>query len=371
MSGDLVPQQPDKQNLPVAAQQIQTQLSSLQAAFQQAGVHEKIDATRFQEFNRRKSKNTLAGYRRDLQRMADLLLPNAGDDAGLQLSLFPALWRDIDETVVYAYRSRMESEGYALSSINRALCAVRSYAKLAMLSQVMPSEAYAKIAAIKGYSDKEAASLDQKRDYTRRAQVDENATGKKAEAVRIPDDIFHDLMTDHDLDTYAGLRAAVVIRILAELGLRAGELAGIERKQVNLMAGSIRFYREKVHKTQTMKISRRLMKLLRLYMDVFPRGKYLTWKLSPAGKPLQCDPDENGLSRAGISMLVKQQGRRFGLGKLSAHDLRHHWTTAQHRNGVDSVQLQRMGGWSSPAMLQTYIEEMDDVNDGHESPYDI
>jgi integrase len=162
-----------------------------------------------------------------------------------------------------------------------------------------------------------------------------------------------------------------MIRILAELGLRAGELAGLQWDDVNLVDGNVRFYREKVNKVQTMKFSRRLMKLLRRYMNKFPRGKYLIWKLSPSGKPLKNAADDNGISRSAVSMAVKNEGRRFGLNKLSAHDLRHHWTTAQHRNGVDSVQLQRMGGWNSPAMLQTYIDEMDDVNDGHESPYDI
>ncbi|MEO0564400.1 MAG: hypothetical protein AAF125_20010 [Chloroflexota bacterium] len=68
-----------------------------------------------------------------------------------------------------------------------------------------------------------------------------------------------------------------------------------------------------------------LQSLLRLYMRAMPvpvvSGKLLygVTRGDKVGK--------NGLSAANISMIVKRFGQEMGLPTLSAHDLRHHWTT--------------------------------------------
>lgn len=331
-------------------------------------LQDTADATRFARFNREKSQNTLKAYRQDLQRFGEAWLGEAcSPDFGQQMMVDASLWFYVTHGEVTAFVLWMENQGYALSTLNRALYAIRSYAKQAMLAGVMSNEQYARIEGISGYDGKTAANVNEGRDLTRRDQVDDEISVKKAEATRIPKDLLDVLLYEHRIDTLKGLRNAVLFNLLLQLGLRASEVADLKWLDVDLERGEIRFYRRKVAKTQTMGLSTMLQSLLRLYMDSLPHpdqdGKllYAVTRGDNIGK--------NGLSAANISMIVKRFGQNIGLPALSAHDLRHHWTTTLHDKGVDTLTLQRMGGWNSPRMLQRYVAEKGRVNEGLENPY--
>lgn len=344
-------------------------------------LQEAADAVRFMRFNQSKAVNTLIAYCRDLQLFAETWLgANAPPNAGELLTLDPALWEYITHGEVEAFIHWMEREGYALTSINRALYAIRSYARLALLSGLMDNMQYAKIEGIAGRRGKEAQNVDDHRAHAgkpiRRSAVKPDAAIKKADSTKIPADILDKLRHDHDLATLYGLRAALIANVLLELGLRASELAGLQWGNVDLERGEIYFYRPKVGKWQTMGLSKGLQAILRRYMATFPHpsetadeagrdNKRLLWSLSRWERVTV-----NGLSPAAVSMVVKRLGQRHDLPGLSAHDLRHHWTTAQHRRKVDTLRLQRMGGWKGPQMLELYIEEYERVNEGYETPYE-
>ncbi|MBM9403763.1 tyrosine-type recombinase/integrase [Gluconacetobacter azotocaptans] len=46
--------------------------------------------------------------------------------------------------------------------------------------------------------------------------------------------------------------------------------------------------------------------------------------------------------------------RRAGIVDFSPHSWRHHWASWMVMTGCDLVTLMRLGGWSSPAMVQRY-----------------
>jgi len=331
-------------------------------------LQDAADASRFEQFNRKKSNNTLKAYRQDLQRLGEVWLADACPaDFGMQMMTNPALWSYVTHGEVTAFVLWMQQQGYALSTVNRSLYAIRVYAKQAMLSGTVTTEQYTKIEGISGYDGKSAANVDEKRDITRRDMVNEDISVKKAEPTRIPADLLDALLYDHNIETLKGLRNAVLFNVLLQLGLRAGEVADLKWSDVDLERGEIRFYRRKVAKTQTMGLSTMLQGLLRLYMDAVLNpgkdGKLLY------GVTRGDNISKNGLSAANISMIVKRFGKEIGLPALSAHDLRHHWTTTLHDRGVDTLTLQRMGGWNSPQMLQRYVAEKSRVNDGLENPY--
>ena len=50
-------------------------------------------------------------------------------------------------------------------------------------------------------------------------------------------------------------------------------------------------------------------------------------------------------------------GAAIGL-DISAHDCRHYYATAAHRGGTDMLDIMRAGGWSSPAMVTRYVDNM-------------
>lgn len=328
-----------------------------------------VDATRFERFNKKKSPNTLKAYRRDLQKFGRAWLgDNCPKHFGQDMTTDPTLWQYVTHGEVTTFILWLKTQGYALSTINRALYAMRSYAKLAMLSGAMGHEQYAKIAGIEGDTGKQAHNIDDQRPVTRRDQLDSVDTVKKADPTRIPEDIVHSLLHDHELYSMKGLRNAVVFNILLQLGLRASELSDLKWSDIDLERGEVSFYRRKVGKQQTMGLSASLQALLRKYTAQFPTPDSADGKLL-YGVTRTDKVGKNGMSAANISMHVKQVGNDMGLPALSAHDLRHHWTTTLHNKGVDNLTLQRMGGWNSPAMLQRYVAEKTRVNEGIEDPY--
>lgn len=331
-------------------------------------LQDAADATRFARFNQEKSQNTLKAYRQDLQRFGNAWLGDTcPTNFGHQLTSDASLWFYITHGEVTVFVLWMQQQGYALSSVNRALYAIRSYSKQAMLSGIISNEAYAKIEGISGFDGKTAANVDDGRDLTRRDQLEEISV-KKSDATRIPQDLLDTLLYDHKIDTLKGLRNAVLFNLLLQLGLRSGEVANLKWQDIDLERGEVRFYRAKVAKTQTMGLSAMLQGLLRLYITSVPNPASEDGKLL-YGVTRGDKLGTNGLSAANISMIVKRFGQAIGLPTLSAHDLRHHWTTTLHDKGVDTLRLQRMGGWNSPRMLQRYVAEKSRVNKGLENPY--
>ncbi|MEO0561933.1 MAG: site-specific integrase [Chloroflexota bacterium] len=338
------------------------------ASEQSAHLQRNADATCFARFNREKSHNTLKAYRQDLQRFGEAWLgETCSADFGQYLMSDPIPWFYITYGEVTAFVLWMQEAGYALSTVNRSLYVLRTYARQAMLSGVMPAQQYARIEGISGYDGKVAANVDERRVVTRRDETVEQTRVKKATATHIPQDLLDDLLYAHNIDTLKGLRDAVLFNLLLQLGLRASEVAELKWHDINLEQGEVRFYRRKVAKTQTMGLSMMLQSLLRLYMRAMP-VPHMSGKLL-YGVTRGDKVGKNGLSAANISMIVKRFGQSIGLPTLSAHDLRHHWTTTLHQRGVDTLTLQRMGGWKSPRMLQRYVAEKARVNEGLENPY--
>ena len=336
-----------------------TEIDNVTPLISSADLQTLADETAFQKFNATKSNNTLKAYRRDLQRFAHLVYgENVPDNYGYRLSTEKDLWQDITYGEVNAYQLWMMKEGYALTSINRAVYAVRTYARQAMLTGVMSAEVYQRIAALQSVSGKAAANLDQKRSIQRRP-VDR---AKKATSTKIPADLVTDLLNDHDLNQLGGLRDAVLMGLLLELGLRASEVTELKWNDVDLTTGKLLFYRPKVDLTQHLALSTRLQRILRQYREYLENHFVLPEKLlvgvtrkGALGKPY--------LSPQSISNIVQQIGLRYGIEKLSAHDCRHHCITYLiQEKQVNPMTVQDFGGWRDARMVRHYVRQLDISN---------
>jgi len=56
------------------------------------------------------------------------------------------------------------------------------------------------------------------------------------------------------------------------------------------------------------------------------------------------------------SNVWKKAREEAGLGDLRWHDLRHTWASLMRQAGVSLADLQEMGGWKSPVMVQRYAQ---------------
>jgi integrase len=322
----------------------------------------------FVDYLSRKSDNTIRSQAASLTRFADYLDrigEGIGQSFGADMAAFaeavaafpdgaapnPDAWQGISWGLVEGFRNWMVQEGDAVSTINARLSAVKTYAKLAMKAGALTPEEYAVIRTVAGYSQKEAKRVNERREVTRRGH-------KKAQHVSIDKKQARKLKKQPDIPQ--GRRDALMLCLLLDHGLRVGEVARLQVSDFDLKAGEMHFYRPKVDKTQTHKLSGDTQRALQAW---FESGD------APAVGPLLRASRKNGeLTEAGmtewsISQRVRTLGERIGLDGLSAHDCRHYWATFW-ADKVDVLRLQEAGGWSSLAMPRRYVEESEIANEG-------
>lgn len=129
-------------------------------------------------------------------------------------------------------------------------------------------------------------------------------------------------------------RAAVSFAVLT--GLRKANVLGLDWSAVNLDAGT-----------------------LIVSADDFKTGQRQVLPINSAAKAILASQK----GREGLVFGLKRINRptwqaackRAGVPGFRFHDLRHTWASWHAMAGTDMQVLQRLGGWSSPAMLKRYV----------------
>jgi integrase len=303
----------------------------------------------FSDYLSRKAQNTIRSHAASLSRFG-AYLAEVGVEAG-DLQYVAAAWQGVTHGLVKGFRNWMVTEGDSVTSINARLSAVRTYARLAVEAGVIAPEDGMMIAGVRGYSQREAKRVDGRREITRRGD-------KKAQHVSITPAQARQLKTQPD--TPQGRRDALMMCLLLDHGLRVGEVTRLEVTDFDLRSGELRFYRPKVDKTQTHKMT---VDAFRAVMAWFQSGDALAegpiLRSSVKGGVLS----DAGMTERAITKRVRFLGEAIGLHGLSAHDCRHYWATFW-AGKVDIIRLQEAGGWSSLAMPRRYIEDSEIANDG-------
>lgn len=242
-----------------------------------------------------------------------------------------AAWVGVTWGIVSGFVAWQVQQGYAVGTINVRLATVKTYAKLATQTGAVSADEYARIKLVSGYRYAEGRRMDAARETKRRG-------AKKAAPVSISRAQASTLKGQADpLDR-------LLMCLLLDHGLRVGEVASLSAADLDLDRGVLKFYRSKVDKTQTHRLSD----------DALTAAE--ACDLSPDGTLF-------GVDRT-IRRKVGEFGRAAGLSGLSPHDCRHYWATAATRAGTPLKALQDAGGWSSPAMPLRYTESAEIANDG-------
>lgn len=306
----------------------------------------------FDDYRSRLDPDTLRRQEADLALFAHFLadvkaIPAESVTAlGSRLPRYPETWGNVTHGLVTAFLRWQLAQGYAIGSINVRLATVRRYCGLAHGAGVIPTEAMALIRTVRGYSGRQARSIDAQR---QRGDTPTRVGAKKAAANVLTPAQVRALKTQPD--TPQGRRDTLLICLLADLGLRVGELAGLQVGAIDLARGSLSFYREKVHTSQTHQLSADALAAAQAYFA----GD------APASGPLLRGSRKNGelwgvMSVRAIRERVAVLGERIGVASLSPHDLRHTWATRAARGKSDPFALRDAGGWSSLAMPSRYVE---------------
>lgn len=320
-------------------------------------------ASAFSDFLARKAPNTITAYRLALRRFAAFLaaagLPVGDLDAAAESLMHdPTAWRDVTWGMVEGFRGWQLSQGDAVSSINQRLSAIKVFVKLAGKVGAISQDEAQRIKAVSGYGPKEAGRVDDQRDVTRRGR-------KKAAHVRLTEDDAHALK--HQPDTPQGRRDALLMALLLDHGLRVGEIAGLRVGDFDLARGTLRVYRPKVDKTQTLNLSADTRRAARAYFtqgDVPIGADELVLRESRKNGALAA----SGMTERGIAKRVRALGDAIGVAGLSPHDCRHYWAT-YWAGRVDRLPrglftLQEAGGWAGLDMPRRYADEAAIANEG-------
>jgi len=307
---------------------------------------------RFADYRARRSDHTLRRQDADLNLFATFL-GSLGIECGA-LAEDPLAWRGITWGLVEAFVKWQLNQGYAIPSINVRLSTVKTYARLAFQSGVLNAEDYALIRSVQGFSQREKQRLDQRRPRQRvgsKKASPVNLTPQQAAALKIQP------------DTPQGRRDALLMCLLLDHGLRVGEVALLRVENLDLENGTLRFFRPKVGKIQTHRLSADTLQIIRRC------AAFNDLPQDPNAPLLRASLKDGTLGKAGMStraitQRVRYLGEQLGIVGLSAHDCRHYWATQAARRGVDPFSLQQAGGWASLAMPRRYIADNEIANQG-------
>lgn len=303
------------------------------------------------DYRSRKSFNTLKAQDNDLKRFEDYLLSKniPANDLGINLEN----WHFVTWGLVQGFILQSLQSGYSVASVNRALSTIKKYSAMALKAGVLSAQEKAMIADIQGYSRKDATRLNEKRSVSR-------VGDKKAKNVLLSDEQAKTLKQCHSFNEQ-GFRDAILMHLLIDHGLRVSEVALLSVDNFNLNAGEMRFYRPKVDKEQTHRLTPDTLKVIKFWFDsgLAPKQGSLL-RSSRKGGFLTDD----GMTVRAINNRVKYLGQLIGIENLSPHDLRHYWATRAARNETPITALQEAGGWSSLEMPRRYIENSKIANEG-------
>ncbi len=319
--------------------------------------------TTFDDYHATCRPNTRTRQRRDLALFSEYL--HAGGVIRSAESLYSDAnaWRGMSHGILRGFISWQLKQGYSVGSINVRQATVRTYCTLAgpspkgagMLSQ----ERLDLILTVKGFNDKTGRNVDEDRVHnhiptrtsTKKARPTPITTRQALTLKKTTTQTGTPRTREHDL--LLEPRDALLMGLLVEHALRVGEVAALDVSAIDLVAGTMTFYREKTNQIETHKLKRHTRLAAETYLPLVPTSGSLF--LGYQGQRLTV--------RA-IQKRATTLGKLVGVPRLSPHDLRHYWTFDTLRNGTPLDRVQAGGGWKSPQMVLHYARRTGISNEG-------
>ena len=259
------------------------------------------------------SDNTRLAYRRDLVNFGSFLF-----DSGCR-SLKKITPRRIEE-----FLRSQKAAGKSVASIARYLAAVRMFCRFCVLGQLMQTDP--------------SSAIEPPRKWSR---LPTTLSGREVQVL---------LESPRPEDDLHWLRDRAMLILLYATGMRASELVGLKRTDVNFELGVVRVL-GKGAKERIVPVADAALELIGAYLGAVrpapasARAEELLF-LSRSGRPL-CRED--------VFRTVRKYVRRAGLrGHVGPHTLRHCFATQLLTGGADLRSVQEMLGHADIATTQIY-----------------
>lgn len=267
-------------------------------------------------------------------------------------------WRGMSFGLLRGFKTWLEQQGYATSTIKGCLSTIHVFCRLAGPAPagagVLDEPTLVALLTISGISGRKARNLDEER---KRRQLPTRRGLKKAEPTLITSTEALTLkkVTTHperpatrEHDRLLAARDALLMGLLVEHALRCGEVALLTVESIDLRRGTITIYRPKTHRTDVQKMHKHTRLAAEVYLRQIERKKGPLFTGYDQTKPL---------STRAINARVGILGGEIGVEHLSPHDLRHHWAFDALLNNTPLNIVQADGGWETEAMPLRYARQ--------------
>lgn len=237
-------------------------------------------------------------------------------------------WEQLNYAAVAKVRAALLDDGYAVSSVNMALSALRSVAQTAFNLNCMDAETLARIRSVK------------------RVSGDIQRKGRALDRQEIRALIQVAKQHPQPVRRY---RDAAIVLTLCGTGLRAGELVKLERRDydngiLTVRQGKGRKYRE-IHVADTVE------KAIRAWLKVSTdeADSALFSRIQRNGK-VASQP----LTTTGLTGILVELQQASGIARFTPHDMRRTFITRLLEQGVDINTVRQLAGHSDISTTTRY-----------------
>ena len=259
------------------------------------------------------SSNTTKAYRRDIERFFRYL---AGEGTGALARLKPG---HVEGFIGFAKAERL-----GVSSVARALAAVRTFCRYLVIEGVLPQDVSAGVESPKKW-------------HRLPTVLDDGAVAQLLDA------------PEPGRDPYA-LRDRAILVLLYATGIRASELTGLDCGDANFHLGAVRVL-GKGARERIVPVAEAALDVLTQYVEQ-QRPTLLRGADEPA---LLLSRTGRRLGREDVFRIVRKYVRRAAVrGNVSPHTLRHCFATHLLAHGADLRSVQEMLGHVDIATTQVY-----------------
>ncbi|MGZ0802033.1 tyrosine-type recombinase/integrase [Kluyvera ascorbata] len=244
-------------------------------------------------------------------------------------------WEQLNYAAVAKVRTALLDDGYAVSSVNMALSALRGVAQTAFNLNCMDAETLARIRSVKRVSG----------DIQRKGRaLDKQEIRALIQAAK------------QHLQPVRRYRDAAIVLTLCGTGLRAGELVKLERRDydngiLTVRQGKGRKYRE-IH------VADAVDKAIRAWVKVSPNEaeNALFSRIQRNGKTAI-----QSLTTTGLTGILAELQQTAGIARFTPHDMRRTFITRLLEQGVDINTVRQLAGHSDISTTTRYDYRNEDM----------
>jgi integrase/recombinase XerD len=263
------------------------------------------------------SKHTLSAYRNDISALIGFLSEN---------KLADQTWNNVGESNIRAYLDDLDERGYALTTKSRKIASAKSFFNFMKEEQIIEGNPL--------------------------SDVRQPRTGQSLPKALSIEDVDRLLGASSDSDTTEDSRDLAMVELMYAAGLRVSELVGLNLRDVDLDAGTVRTI-GKGSKERVIPIYDIAVESIAEYITYF-RPAHARYQSEEA---LFLNRRGRRLTRQAYWLRLNKLATKVGISsKITPHMLRHSFATHLLHGGASLRHLQELLGHSSIATTQIYTQ---------------